>query len=74
MPLGWRSMRNYLVYDIYNTRTCDRIHLDNIHTNKGLCNPISQASTVYNNLPVNIKNSRNESRFIKQLKLYCNGR
>ena len=40
---------------IYNTRTCDRIHLNNINTNKGLCNPISQSSTVYNNLPVNIK-------------------
>lgn len=55
---------------VHNTRFCDGIHLDNVRTNKGLRNPISQASEVFNKLPVHIKVIKNVCRFVSVLKLH----
>lgn len=41
----------------YNTRILNDIYRISTRTNIGLYNPIVQASTEYNKLPVNIKNS-----------------
>lgn len=54
----------------HNTRSQNYIFNNNIRSNKGLYNPIFQASEAFNALPNNIKIIRRYTRFVKELKLY----
>lgn len=56
----------------YNTRSRENVFHNNIRSNKGLNNPVYQASKEYDSLPENIKNIGNYGRFVKHLKEFIN--
>lgn len=51
----------------YNTRQCDNIYQFNVHSNRGLNNPISQACGSYNRLPDVLKNCNIFPKFVRLL-------
>lgn len=54
----------------HNTRSIENIYKVGIRTNKGLCNPMFQASSEYNKLPQNVKEANTQSKFVKSLKIH----